>query len=193
MESVAVERLFRPANCSKNVHALPRTEQDDAAAVIEEVGFRSGDAVGKAAKVFNRIPVARYIYLPSIGCDHWCPSSFRRGRILRAIFWRLHNTLCGLLRACQISRYRCVCRYVEQLLSSDGRADTRLSSRYDYLFVLLCLRYFCLEVESRRSATRVEEDLVDQLLNSSEKRLARVLLLMANFGKESKPEPVIAK
>jgi CRP/FNR family transcriptional regulator, cyclic AMP receptor protein len=40
---------------------------------------------------------------------------------------------------------------------------------------------------------RVEEDLVDQLFNSSEKRLARVLLLMANFGKEGKPQPVIAK
>jgi CRP/FNR family transcriptional regulator, cyclic AMP receptor protein len=40
---------------------------------------------------------------------------------------------------------------------------------------------------------RVEEDLVDQLFNSSEKRLARVLLLLANFGKESLPEPVIAK
>jgi CRP/FNR family cyclic AMP-dependent transcriptional regulator len=40
---------------------------------------------------------------------------------------------------------------------------------------------------------RVEEDLVDQLFNSSEKRLARALLLLANFGKEGKPEPVIAK
>jgi CRP-like cAMP-binding protein len=40
---------------------------------------------------------------------------------------------------------------------------------------------------------RLEEDLVDQLFNSSEKRLARVLLLMANFGKEGKPEPVIPK
>ena len=40
---------------------------------------------------------------------------------------------------------------------------------------------------------RVEEDLVDQLFNSSEKRLARALLVMANFGKEGKPEPVIAK
>jgi CRP/FNR family transcriptional regulator, cyclic AMP receptor protein len=40
---------------------------------------------------------------------------------------------------------------------------------------------------------RVEEDLVDQLFNSSEKRLARVLLLLANFGKEGAPEPVIAK
>ncbi|MBA2486988.1 MAG: Crp/Fnr family transcriptional regulator [Nitrospira sp.] len=40
---------------------------------------------------------------------------------------------------------------------------------------------------------RIEADLVDQLFNSSEKRLARVLLLMAHFGKEGKPEPVIAK
>jgi CRP/FNR family cyclic AMP-dependent transcriptional regulator len=40
---------------------------------------------------------------------------------------------------------------------------------------------------------RVEADLVDQLFNSSEKRLARLLLIMANFGKEGKPEPVIAK
>ena len=40
---------------------------------------------------------------------------------------------------------------------------------------------------------RVEEDLVDQLFNSSEKRLARALLLLANFGKEGKHEPVIAK
>jgi CRP/FNR family transcriptional regulator, cyclic AMP receptor protein len=38
---------------------------------------------------------------------------------------------------------------------------------------------------------RIEEDLVDQLFNSSEKRLARVLLLLANFGKEGKPEVVI--
>jgi CRP/FNR family transcriptional regulator, cyclic AMP receptor protein len=43
-----------------------------------------------------------------------------------------------------------------------------------------------------RSA-RVEEDLVDQLFNSTEKRLARLLLLLANFGKEGRPEPVIAK
>ena len=40
---------------------------------------------------------------------------------------------------------------------------------------------------------RIEEDLVDQLFNSSEKRLARVLLLLANFGKEEKPELVIPK
>jgi CRP/FNR family cyclic AMP-dependent transcriptional regulator len=41
--------------------------------------------------------------------------------------------------------------------------------------------------------SRIEEDLVDQLFNSSEKRLARVLLLLANFGKEGRPEPITTK
>ena len=41
--------------------------------------------------------------------------------------------------------------------------------------------------------SRVEEDLVDQLFNSSEKRLARTLLLLANYGKDSEPEPILEK
>jgi len=40
---------------------------------------------------------------------------------------------------------------------------------------------------------RYEEDLVDQLFNSSEKRLARILLLLAHFGKEGVPESVVPK
>jgi CRP/FNR family transcriptional regulator, cyclic AMP receptor protein len=40
---------------------------------------------------------------------------------------------------------------------------------------------------------RIQEDLVDQLFNSSEKRLARILLLLAHFGKDGKPEAVIPK
>jgi CRP/FNR family transcriptional regulator, cyclic AMP receptor protein len=50
---------------------------------------------------------------------------------------------------------------------------------------------FILHLLHRNS--RTQENLVDQLFNSSEKRLARTLLLLANFGKDSKPEPVIAK
>jgi CRP/FNR family cyclic AMP-dependent transcriptional regulator len=38
--------------------------------------------------------------------------------------------------------------------------------------------------------TRIEEDLIDQLFNSSERRLARLLLLLANFGKEGGPQPI---
>jgi CRP/FNR family cyclic AMP-dependent transcriptional regulator len=41
-------------------------------------------------------------------------------------------------------------------------------------------------------STRIKEDLIDQLFNSSEKRLARILLLLANYGKSGEPEPVIA-
>lgn len=41
--------------------------------------------------------------------------------------------------------------------------------------------------------SRIEEDLIDQLFNSSEKRLARTLLLLANFGKDGGPQPIDAK
>jgi CRP/FNR family cyclic AMP-dependent transcriptional regulator len=42
-------------------------------------------------------------------------------------------------------------------------------------------------------SSRIEEDLIDQLFNSSEKRLARPLLLLANFGKEGRPEPIVGQ
>jgi CRP/FNR family cyclic AMP-dependent transcriptional regulator len=48
---------------------------------------------------------------------------------------------------------------------------------------------FMADLLSRNS--RIEEDLIDQLFNSSEKRLARVLLLLANFGKEGTPQPIV--
>jgi hypothetical protein len=41
--------------------------------------------------------------------------------------------------------------------------------------------------------SRIEADLVDQLLNSSEKRLGRTLLLLANSGKEGRPEPITTR
>src|SRR5271156_2005017 len=50
---------------------------------------------------------------------------------------------------------------------------------------------FMADLLSRNS--RIEEDLIDQLFNSSEKRLARVLLLLANFGKEATIEPIVGK
>jgi CRP/FNR family cyclic AMP-dependent transcriptional regulator len=66
----------------------------------------------------------------------------------------------------------------------EKRAATRII-RDEPVFSELFLAY----VLSRN--IRIEEDLVDQLFNSSEKRLARVLLLLANFGKNGKPEKVI--
>jgi CRP/FNR family transcriptional regulator, cyclic AMP receptor protein len=54
--------------------------------------------------------------------------------------------------------------------------------KFSHMFVAYLL--------SRNS--RVEEDLIDQLFNSSEKRLARLLLLLANFGKDGSPQPIDA-
>jgi CRP/FNR family transcriptional regulator, cyclic AMP receptor protein len=51
--------------------------------------------------------------------------------------------------------------------------------------------FFIAHILDRKA--RVEEDLIDQLFNSSEKRLARALLLLANFGKEGRPEPILTK
>jgi CRP-like cAMP-binding protein len=58
---------------------------------------------------------------------------------------------------------------------------------------LLTVSSSAFDPELTWEASRVEEDLVDQLFNSSEKRLARTLLLLANFGKEGEPEPILAK
>jgi len=52
-------------------------------------------------------------------------------------------------------------------------------------------RMFIAHVLARNA--RIEEDLADHLFNSTEKRLARLLLLLANFGKEGRPEPIVAK
>jgi CRP/FNR family cyclic AMP-dependent transcriptional regulator len=68
-----------------------------------------------------------------------------------------------------------------------GKADTVRVLHDEPAFSELFLHYLL----SRN--IRIEEDLVDHLFNSSEKRLARVLLLLANFGKEGKPETVIPK
>jgi CRP-like cAMP-binding protein len=68
-----------------------------------------------------------------------------------------------------------------------GKADTVRVLHDEPAFSEMFLHYLL----SRN--IRIEEDLVDHLFNSSEKRLARVLLLLANFGKEGKPETVIPK
>ena len=73
-----------------------------------------------------------------------------------------------------------------QLLRIDKKAMTQALHR-EHTFSDLFVAYLLTR------NIRYEEDLVDQLFNSSEKRLARILLLLANFGKESVPETVIPK
>jgi CRP/FNR family transcriptional regulator, cyclic AMP receptor protein len=61
-------------------------------------------------------------------------------------------------------------------------AELQREPKFSQLFMAYLL--------SRNS--RIEEDLIDQLFNSSEKRLARLLLLLANFGKDGTPQPIAA-
>jgi hypothetical protein len=84
-----------------------------------------------------------------------------------------------------------MCRKPESAASFDhlGGARDELHKR----LYLICINAVARKHKCDVLATRQHVELKLQLFNSSEKRLARVLLLMANFGKEGKPEPVITK
>ncbi len=91
----------------------------------------------------------------------------------------------------------CLIGQPKRLATASAMADCE-SMRVDKTEIMRVLReepefsqMFVAHILTRNA--RVEEDLVDQLFNSTEKRLARLLLLMANFGKEGRPEPLIAK
>jgi len=66
--------------------------------------------------------------------------------------------------------------------------ETMIAALHDYPLLSEMFMAFLLTRNGR-----IEADLIDQLFNSSEKRLARLLLLMANFGKENSPQPIIPK
>ena len=74
----------------------------------------------------------------------------------------------------------------ECLITSIAKAAMLTALKSEPKFSELFMAYLL----SRSS--RIEEDLIDQLFNSSEKRLARLLLLLANFGKEGTPQPIAA-
>jgi CRP-like cAMP-binding protein len=87
----------------------------------------------------------------------------------------------------QALRLATVAALTECVIARISKADITRVIREEPAFAEL----FIAHLLARNS--RVEEDLVDQLFNSSEKRLARTLLLLANFGKEGQPEPILAK
>jgi CRP-like cAMP-binding protein len=72
----------------------------------------------------------------------------------------------------------------DSVIASITKAAMRATLKSEPRFSELFLNY----VLTRNS--RVEEDLIDQLFNSSERRLARLLLILAHFGKEGSPEPI---
>jgi CRP/FNR family transcriptional regulator, cyclic AMP receptor protein len=74
----------------------------------------------------------------------------------------------------------------ECLITSISRKGMLAALRREPKFAELFVTYLVTR------SNRIEEDLIDQLFNSSEKRLARLLLLLANFGKDGDPIPIDA-
>jgi CRP/FNR family transcriptional regulator, cyclic AMP receptor protein len=91
------------------------------------------------------------------------------------------------IAAAQLQRVATATALIPSSLLRIERAEMVRVLRQEQLFSEIFVSYLL-----ARNA-RVQEDLVDQLFNSSEKRLARALLLLAQFGKEGKPETVIPK
>lgn len=103
----------------------------------------------------------------------------------------------GMIGPAEFFGEGCLSTQTTRMATAAAFADSRIV-RLDRVAMLQVLRSqpkfaskFISHLLSRN--IRIEEDLVDQLFNSSEKRLARVLLLMASFGKEGQPEAVIPK
>jgi CRP/FNR family transcriptional regulator, cyclic AMP receptor protein len=122
----------------------------------------------------------------------------RRGRVkLTVVSQRGKQAVVAILGAGNFFGEGCLAGQVVRMSSATAMTECTLVRmeqaaaiaviHNEPVFSELFLRY----VLSRN--IRIEEDLIDQLFNSSEKRLARVLLLLANFGKEGKPELVIPK
>jgi CRP-like cAMP-binding protein len=87
----------------------------------------------------------------------------------------------------QLTRVATVTALSDGVIGRIPKGEALRAVHEDHAFAELLISY----VLGR--TVRVEADLVDQLFNSSEKRLARLLLLLANFGKDERPEPILAK
>jgi CRP-like cAMP-binding protein len=135
---------------------------------------------------------------------------FRQGDVADAVFYirkgkvkvtviskQGKEAVVAILGAGEFVGEGCLIGQPKRLATASAMTDC-VTMRVDKVEILRVLqnepafsRVFISHILARNA--RVEEDLVDQLFNSTEKRLARVLLLLANFGKEGRPEPINAK
>ncbi len=122
----------------------------------------------------------------------------QKGKIkITVVSRRGKEAVIGILGANEFFGEGCLAGQTTRMSSATSLADASVMRlvKKDLILVLqnepAFSQLFLQHVLSRN--IRVEEDLVDQLFNSSEKRLARVLLLLAKFGAEGEPEAVIPK
>jgi CRP/FNR family cyclic AMP-dependent transcriptional regulator len=149
-------------------------------------GQRSVSEYRKQQKVFSQGDAADAVYYVQQGQVKVCVISERGKEAVVALHGKGDFFGEGCLTG-QPLRLATVAAMTDTVIMRIDKAAVVRVLKEEPKFSEMFLRYIL-----TRNA-RVEEDLVDQLFNSSEKRLARVLLLMANFGKEGRQESVIAK
>jgi CRP/FNR family cyclic AMP-dependent transcriptional regulator len=149
-------------------------------------GERTVSKYGKNQKVFSQGDAADAVYYVQEGQVKVCVVSERGKEAVVALHGKGDFFGEGCLTG-QALRLATVAALTDCVIMRIDKAAVVRVLRDEPKFSEMFLSYIL-----ARNA-RVEEDLVDQLFNSSEKRLARVLLLMANFGKEGRHEPVLPK
>jgi CRP/FNR family cyclic AMP-dependent transcriptional regulator len=122
----------------------------------------------------------------------------QKGTVMLTVVSRQGNAaVVGILGSDEFCGEGCLAAQPRRMVTATAMTDCEITrvEKAAFIRVLHKETAFCDLFLSHllARAIRVEEDLVDQLFNYSEKRLARALLHLANFGKEGKPEPILAK
>jgi CRP/FNR family cyclic AMP-dependent transcriptional regulator len=185
--TIAPMEEVQSAACQKSSLVMAKKRKFDPAAFLAE-----GD-VGRTVSNYRR---AQVIFAQ----DDSAESVFfiQRGRVkLSVISERGKEAVVGFLGASDFIGEACLNHRPRRMATASAITDCVITEVAKSTMIK-ALRdepklsaQFMVHLLSR--TVRVEEDLVDQLFNSSEKRLARALLLLANFGKEGAPEPIDAK
>ena len=167
--------------------AKPAKDKFDPKAFLAKVGAgKSISKLGKGQNVFVQGDVADAVFY------------IQKGKIkLTVVSDQGKEAVVGMLEPGQFFGEGCLNGQPLRIATTTAMEDS-IITRISKLAMISALegrpkfsQLFMAYLLTRNS--RIEEDLIDQLFNSSEKRLARLLLLLANFGKETSPQPIGVK
>ncbi len=161
--------------------------------VFSPARFLETAATGRVISIY---PAGEIIYTQGDDADD--VFYVRRGKVkVTVLSVRGKEAVIALLNADEFFGEGCLIGQVQRLSTATAMTECELMkvAKIEMSRVLqqeaTFSKMFVAHILAR--SARVEEDLIDQLFNSTEKRLARVLLLLANFGKEGRPESIIPR
>ena len=171
----------------------PRGKSDGAASPFDPASYLDTVSQGRALSVYKKKKV-----IFAQGDDADSVIYIRSGKVKVTILSAEgHEAVVAILGADEFLGEGCLIGQLKRLATASAQTDCTVMqvSKHEIQRVLkdepTFSQMFVTHILARNE--RIQEDLVDQLFNSTEKRLARVLLLLANFGKAGRPEPIIGK